>query len=289
MALNNAIRKLSRLLPDKLYLGLRYRMQIGKWINWKTPQGFNEKMQWLKLFDRNPLYPTIVDKIKVKSWVADRLGEEVVVPTLAIWDRVEDIDTSRLPEKFVLKTNHDCGGIVVCENRETFNLIEARKFLSKHLAENYYWECREWPYSQVVPRIYAEEYVDAGAGQELVDYKLMCFAGRCEYIFVCTGRKEGDLRVDFFDIEWDHLPFMRHYKNAPVIPTAPSNLREMIAAAEVLAQGFPFVRVDFYSLKDRLLFGEMTLYPGGGFEEFDPEEWDMRIGESIDLTKVDQQ
>lgn len=276
-------RGLTKWVPDKIHLSLMYRASIGVWPNLDDPRTFNEKLQWLKLHDRNPLYTTLVDKYRVKQWVADRIGKEHVTPTYAVWERAEDIDISRLPERFVLKTNHDCGGVVICRDRATFDVEVAKGKLGKHLRRNYYWGCREWPYKDVKPLVFAEEYLESDDASDLVDYKIMCFGGRARCEFTCTGRAEGDLRVDFFDENWHHLPFTRHYSNSDVPTRAPANLGTMLAAAQELTAGIPFARVDFYEVGGRYFFGEMTFFPGAGFEEFDPSEWDARLGSWIDL------
>ena len=269
-------------ITDEKMLEMLFRRQLGYRLDLKNPKTFNEKLQWLKLHDRNPLYTTLVDKCAVKDWVAERIGAEYVTETYVRWDRVEDIDISDLPERFVLKTNHDCGGIVICRDRAAFDLGAARRKLAKHLRRNYYWCGREWPYKGVRPCVFAEEYLDPG-DSGMTDYKLMCFGGKVHCVFTCTGRSEGDLRVDFFDLDWNRLPFTRHYSNADVPPNAPARLEEMVALSERLAERIPFVRVDFYEVAGELYFGEMTFYPGSGFEEFDPEEWDERLGRCIEL------
>lgn len=275
---------LTKWVPDVVHLKMAYHANLDKPLNLDNPQTFNEKLQWLKLHDRNPLYTTLVDKYRVKQWVAERIGERYVTPTYGAWERAEDIDLSALPERFVLKTNHDCGGIAICRDRATFDFEAAKRKLAKHLRTNYYWGCREWPYKDVKPLVFAEEYLEAGRSDgDMVDYKIMCFGGEARCAFTCTGRAEADLRVDFFDNDWNHLPFTRHYSNAEFPPEAPENLREMLSLAQELASGIPFVRVDFYEVAGKSLFGEMTLYPGAGMEEFDPEEWDGRLGSWIEL------
>lgn len=279
-------RGLTNWVPDKVHLNLLYRVRIGARLNLECPTGFNEKLQWLKLHDRNPLYTRLVDKYAVKDWVADRIGARYVTETFACWDRAEDIDISSLPERFVLKTSHDCGGIAICRDRATFDLNAAKRKLARHLKRNYFWGGREWPYKNVKPCVFAEEYLEPNASGDLTDYKFMCFGGRTRCAFTCTGRAEGDLRVDFFDVGWKHLPFTRHYPNADVPPERPRRLEDMVALAERLSEGIPFVRVDFYEQGDRVLFGEMTFYPGSGFEEFDPEEWDARLGSWLQIDVI---
>lgn len=282
------LRKTSRfhLIPDEMALMLQGRARLGKWINLKEPRTFSEKLQWLKLHDRNPLYTKLVDKAEVKSWVAERIGWEHVVSTLAVWDSFEQVNFDLLPEKFVLKCTHDSGGLIICSNREEFDIGAARRKIKDSLSRNYFWNGREWPYKLVKPRVLAEEYLESG-NSGLTDFKIMCFGGRARCVFTCTGRSEGDLRVDFFDLEWNHLPFTRHYPNADTPPAKPCHFDEMISFAELLSKEIPFVRVDFYEQDDRVLFGEMTFYPGSGFEEFEPEEWDEKLGSLIDITMMD--
>ena len=269
---------------DERYLRLLYRARIGRGLDLENPRAFNEKLQWLKLYDRNPLYTTLVDKAAVKPWVAERIGWEHVVPTIGVWDSFDAIDFDALPDRFVLKCTHDSGGLAICRDRATFDVEAARRKIERSLARNYFWSGREWPYREVPPRILAEEYLDPSAGRmDLTDYKFMCFGGRALCIFTCTGRAERDLRVDFFDLGWNRLPFTRHYPASDVPPEPPACLREMVVMSEILAEGVPFVRVDFYEAAGRAYFGELTLYPGSGMEEFDPERWDYELGSWLEL------
>lgn len=277
-------RGLCHLVPDRIHLSIKYHALLEQKLNWDNPAGFNEKLQWLKVYDRNPLYNVLVDKYAAKEWVAERIGSEYVTKTYARWDQVDDIDIDQLPEKFVLKTNHDCGGIVICRDRATFDMDAAKAKLARHLKRNYFWEGREWPYKAVKPCVFAEEYLDSGTSG-LTDYKFMCFDGRVRCVFTCTGRSDDDLRVDFYDLNWRHLPFTRHYPNADMPPSAPKQLKEMISLSEQLAQTIPFVRVDFYEIAGSLYFGELTFYPGSGFEEFDPRAWDATLGSWIKLPR----
>lgn len=269
---------------DERYLKLLYRARIGHPLNLDNPRTFNEKLQWLKLHDRNPLYTTLVDKCDVKPWVAEKIGWEHVVPTLGVWNSFDEIDFSSLPERFVLKCTHDSGGLAICRDRTTFDMAAARRKIERSLAKNFYWSGREWPYKNVKPRVIAEEYLDAGNGVfDIVDYKFMCFGGTARCAFTCTGRAERDLRVDFFDLDWKPLPFTRHYPASDLLPKPPTRLREMIAMSECLANGIPFARADFYEVNGKAYFGELTFYPGSGMEEFEPESWDAELGDWIRL------
>lgn len=270
-------------MGDATYLKLCYRGYLGNKLDLENPTTFNEKLQWLKLHDRNPFYAKLVDKAEVKPWVAERIGWEHVVPTYGVWDSFDEIDFDSLPEHFVLKCTHDSGGLVICRDRSIFDLDAARKKIESALARNFFWSGRELPYKDVKPRILVEECLESDASSDLTDYKFMCFGGEVRCAFTCTGRAEDDLRVDFFDLSWNRLPFTRHYPNADAPPKAPENLRKLISVTQELASGIPFVRVDFYEVAGRIFFGEMTFYPGSGFEEFDPCEWDERLGSWIEL------
>ena len=272
-------------VPDGPHLKAMYRATMGKRLDLDNPVTFNEKLQWLKIHDRNPLYTTLVDKYRVKQWVADRIGSEHVTKTYAMWERAEDIDISGLPERFVLKTNHDSGGVAICRNRATFNLDAAKKKLAKHLKTNYFWRTREWPYKDVRPCVFAEEYLDPAEGGDLYDYKLFRFSdGRIVTLAMTNRFTDGALSQTFFDDEWHALPVSEGgHPTRPGLkrPEAFERMKEM---ADRLGAGFPFIRVDFYESAGGLYFGEMTLYPNSGFEHFEPSEWDVEFGDWVDLT-----
>lgn len=272
-------------MSDEEYLKRKFKALMGHELDLSNPRTFNEKLQWLKLHDRRPLYTTLVDKYAVKEWVAARVGRQYVVPTYAKWDRVEDIDISKLPERFVLKTNHDSGGIAICRDRATFDLDEAKRKLGRRLRQNYYWECREWPYKDVVPCVFAEEYLDPSEGSDdLADYKYFCFSGEAKAMFVATNRfGDGETRFDFFDMEYRHLPFTNGHPNADTVPPRPEAFDAMREMAERLSAGIPQVRVDFYESTKGTYFGEMTFSHWGGIVPFDPPAWDETFGSWIEL------
>ena len=280
---------IKKAMPDKMYLNMMYRKKIGKKLNLKHPITFNEKLQWLKLYNRMPEYTTMVDKYEVKKYVAGIIGEEYIIPTLGIWDRVEDIDFDSLPNQFVLKCTHDSGGLVICKDKSMFDIPKAIDKLKQSLSRNFFWYGREWPYKNVKPRIIAEKYMSDGKSDELTDYKFMCFDGKVKCIFTCTNRNTAEgLKVSFFDIKWNRLPFCRHYPADDKKIDPPLHLSKMIELAEKLAQNIPFVRVDFYEIEAQIYFGELTFFPGSGFEAFTPEEWDYKIGSWLTLPQKSQ-
>ncbi|MBR6001850.1 MAG: glycosyl transferase [Bacteroidales bacterium] len=297
-------------LPDKLYLSLQYRCRMGRKLHLDNPQTFNEKIQWLKIHDRNPLYPTLVDKVAVKEWAAAKIGEEYIIPTLAVWDSVDEIDLDALPERFVLKCTHDSGSAVLCTDKASFDLEAAKKRLSERLALDYGARFREWPYSKVPRRILVERFLDSGsasarndkedsrndnivistkdqgsARRDLSDYKFFCFSGKPELLFIATERNNPltETRFDFFDEEFRHIDVRNGHPNADVPPQKPEGFEEMKRLAATLSEGLPFVRVDFYEADGKVYFGEMTLYHWSGLRPFEPEEYDLTFGKMIKL------
>lgn len=283
-----------KFLQDETSLRLLFWAATGEKLNLESPKTFNEKLQWLKLHDRNPDYQTMVDKIAAKHWAARLIGEQHIIPTIRVWDRAEDIKLDELPDQFVLKTNHDSGTVFVCKDKDCFDIEGARRCLDRSLKRNFYYQSREWPYKNIQPRVFAESYIPGFDYSEIceedfqsdgiIDYKFLCYSGICRFLFTCTGREQGDLRVDFFDPEWNHLPFKRHYPNADVEIPKPKLLQKMIEIAETLSSDIPFVRVDLYQRGNHIYFGEMTFYPGAGLEEFTPSEWDLILGEPIAIS-----
>lgn len=274
-------------IPDKIYLQLKYETIIGNKLNLVEPKTFNEKLQWLKLYDRNPKYINMVDKYEAKQYVSNLIGNQYIIPTLGIYNKFEEINFEKLPNEFVLKPTHTSGDIYVCKNKENINLKELKRLTSKWLKRNYYYVHREWPYKNIKPRLIIEKYMKEENKEELTDYKFMCFNGKVKCSFVCLDRYSKDgLKVDFYDINWKKLPFSRHYPNSDIIIPKPHNYELMINLAEKLSKGIPFVRVDFYEINGKVYFGELTFYPGSGFEEFKPEKFDKILGDLIKLPKI---
>ena len=271
-------------MSDEKYLKLIFKTMVGYELNLSEPKTFNEKLQWLKLNDRKPEYTTMVDKYSAKDYVADIIGSDYIIPTLGVWDSFDEIDFDELPNQFVLKCTHDSGGLVICTDKNKFDYKATKKKITKCLKYNYYYAGREWVYKDVKPRIIAEKYMCDEINIELNDYKLMCFDGEVKCSFVCSDRfSEGGLKVTFYDKDWNVLPFERHYPKSNIPINRPLNYNKMISFAEKLAQNIPFVRVDFYEIAGKLYFGELTFFPGGGFEEFEPQAEDLELGSWIKL------
>lgn len=267
-------------MPDEAYLKLRYRASLGKKLNLNNPTSFNEKIQWLNLFDRNPEYTKMVDKFEVKKYVADIIGEEYIVPTLGIWETFNGIDFDGLPNQFVLKCTHDSGGLVICKDKGNLDIEAARRKIEKFLRVNYFKWGREWPYKHVKPRIIAEQYIDSGDDSGIIDYKIHNFNGVPKIILVCSERfSASGLKEDFFDHNWNHLELCRpSHPNSSNIIEKPKSFDKMIEFSRILAKDIPFVRTDFYEVNGKLYFGELTFYPASGLEAFSPDYWDNILG-----------
>ena len=279
-----ALVKLAPLFSDRKYLELMFPMRVGYKLNLDNPQTYNEKLQWLKLYDRRPEYTQMVDKVEAKKFVANIIGEEHIIPTIAVYDRVEDINFETLPNQFVLKCTHDSGGIVVCKDKSKLNKKAALAKLERGLSRNYYYQNREWPYKNVKPRIIAEKYMSNG-GEELEDYKVHNFNGTPEVILVCRDRyKETGLTEDFFSHHWEHLDILRpDHPQASKPISRPKELEEMIRLSEKLSKDIPFVRTDFYTINNKVYFGELTFFPSSGMKTFIPDKWDKTFGDWIKL------
>ena len=267
-------------IPDELYIKIKYKLSMGYWPDLKNPKTFNEKLQWLKLHDRNPLYTTLVDKYAVRQYVADKIGEEYLIPLVGgPWKNANEIDFDALPEQFVLKCNHDSGGVIVCKDKSKLDVEAARAKLNKRLGLNYYYANREWPYKNVEPCIIAEKYLE-NHGTDLSDYKWYCFDGEPKYLLITEDRNRGgeQTKYNYFDMDYTALPFYNSGPHSRNLPNKPDHFAQMKEAAGKLAEGFPHIRVDLYEVGDCVYFGELTLYDSSGMEKFDPPEWDETIG-----------
>lgn len=281
--------RFSNRLDDEHFLRYRFRIVMGAKLNLDAPRSYNEKLQWLKLYDRNPLYTQLVDKLAVKDYVSKIVGEDYVIPTIKVYSSPDEVKLDDLPEKFVLKTNHDGDslGVFICKDKNTFDFDKALHVLSSNLKKNYYYAGREWPYKHVKPCIFAEKYEEDETG-ELRDYKFFCFNGLVKASFVATERSSGHVKFDYFDREFNHLNFTQSHPMSSMAISKPENYDKMIEIAEQLSKGIPHVRVDLYNCRGKILFGEMTFYHYGGMVKFHPEKWDYIFGSWLDLPSKKQ-
>ena len=280
---------LKRIAPlikdDAKYARWQYYFSMHKRLNINPPVTYNEKLQWLKLNDKHEEYTKLVDKYEVKKIVADIIGDEHIIPTLGVWDKFEDIDFDKLPNQFVLKCTHDSGGLVICKDKSRLNISKARRKINKCLKKKFFYENREYPYKNVIPRIIAEKYMVDESGTELKDYKFFCFNGIPKMLFIATDRPY-DTRFDFYDINFNHLPFRQGHPWAKKEIKKPLGFDKMLELAGALSKNIPHVRVDFYDINGTVYFGELTFFHFGGIVPFEPEEWDYKIGEWLELPKL---
>lgn len=278
------VKKIRCILADAFYLRLYYYFKMGVKLNLKEPHTFNEKLQWLKLYDRNPEYTKMVDKIAAKKYVSSIIGNEYIIPTLQVWDSVEDIDFTTLPDSFVLKTSHGGGGggVVVCKDKQSLDIRRSKEKINHSMRHSIYKSLGEWPYKDVKPRVFAEQYIESNP--ELNDYKFFCFDGMVHFFKIDFGRFT-EHHANYFDRNCNLVPF-GEADFPPVFDyhvIIPDNIDDMITLAERLAKGRKFIRVDLYNVKGRILFGELTFFPASGFGKFTPEEWDTKLGELLSI------
>jgi hypothetical protein len=272
-----------------------WKIQTGKRIHLREPKGFNEKIQWLKLYHRNPNYTLMVDKFSVRKFVADRVGEKYLVPLLGVWENADDIDFEQLPNQFVLKCNHNSGGgMCICRDKSQLDIVKVKKEINAALRKNYYYEEREWAYKNVHPRVIAEKYMvntlidNTKYSHE--DFKFYCFNGEPKFFYVgmedTSNGSKVKLMLSFFDLEFRPTEFGRSdCEPIPFDVKKPACFEEMLGIARRLSADIPFVRIDLFIANNQVYFGEMTLCPGGGFGFFKPEEWEEKIGDWLELPK----
>ncbi len=276
---------LTRDMPDEEFLTRKYKACLGRDLSLTKPVTFNEKLQWLKLHDRRAEYTIMADKYAVRQYIAEKLGEEHLIPLLGVWDDPDDIDFSLLPNQFVLKCNHNSGlGMCMCKDKSTLDIEKVRAELRKGLKEDYYQKTREWVYKDIPRKIICEKFMTNG-GQELEDYKIHNFNGEAKFVLVCRDRfSETGLTEDFFTPQWEHMPVKRpKLANASVPIPRPEQLEQMLGFSKILSKDIPFVRTDFYVIEGKVYFGEITFFPASGMAEFDPPVWDAKFGSWLKL------
>lgn len=274
------------LCSDSFFIKLFYRERMGIHLNIKEPKTYNEKLNWLKLHYREPIMTTLVDKYEVKKYVSEKIGKQYIIPTYGVWDSFDEINFDKLPNQFVLKTTHDGGGVVICHNKNEFDISSAKNKLNKHLKKNHFNHAREWPYKNVKPRIIAEELLIDTALNELRDYKFFCFNGEPKLMSLYLNRQSNEpTRRSFFNMDFEPYEFYQvgiPYLIEEKLPK-PQEFDKMIELAAILSGGFPHVRVDFYNVNGQIFFGELTFYHASGTSRFIPNEWDRKIGDWLVL------
>lgn len=275
------INKISIIIPTRIYIKLVFRLQFGYKIDLSQPKTFNEKLNWLKLNDRKPIYSKMVDKLYVKELVASIIGDQYVVPCYGAWDDFNKIDFSKLPNKFVLKTNHDSSGATICKDKSNFNYNLYKKKFTSLLKRNYFYHCREWPYKNVKPMVLAEMLLEDPDRDKLEDYKFWCFDGEPLYMY-CTI-KGGDVYENFFDMNFKPVNISHGYPRINPEPQKPQNFEVMKMLCKKLAKNIPFVRIDFFEINGKIYFGEYTFYDWGGFKPFINYNMDYELGRLINI------
>lgn len=277
-------------MSDKYYLKCFWYEKMGYKINISSPRTLNEKLQWLKLNDRNPIYPILVDKYEAKKWISDNLSPDLVIPTYGIFDSFDEIEWSSMPEQFVMKCTHDSGSTIICKELEQFDVDAARKLIESHQKMNFYWWAREWPYKHLKPRIICEKLLICNDGRIPNDYKLHYIDGELQFVYVSYDRGGVNDRC-VYDRNWNRLPFVwvdesnyRDGMNTSEVPR-PVTLEKMIKYGDMVSKNMSYVRVDFYEVDGHLYMGEITLYHGGGFDDFFPKSYDLYFGQRMSIPK----
>ena len=276
-------------MPDEEYLKKMFKAAVGYDLNLENPQTFNEKLQWLKLYNRKPEYTLMVDKYLVKDYVAEKIGRQYIIPTIAVYDSPDEIDFDKLPNQFVLKCNHNSGlGMYICKDKSKLTVKDIRhikKGLSKGLAQDYYLHCREWPYKNIKRKIIAEEFLKESSrpdADSLVDYKWFCFNGEPKLMYIGTDASRHPA-CDWFDMDFNFVDVRDKDPNSGTLPKKPVTFEEMKGYARILAQGTKFLRVDFYVIDDHVYVGELTFFHNGGISAIRPENMDLRLGGGLSI------
>ena len=271
---------LTRWMSDKMFAKISFRGVMGEKLNLDHPKTFNEKLQWLKVYEHRPEYTALVDKLSAKDVVGKQIGTQHIVPLLGSWDDATQIDFDGLPDRFVLKCNHDQGSVVLVQDKTKLDRAAVIKKLNRKLRHNAYFGTREHPYKDIHPKVFAEEYL----GKDIIDYKFYCFDGKPKFLYCGQGLTEDhSLKIDFFDLEWNLMPFYRtDYHRLGRIPK-PMRLEEMIDIARMLSESIPFVRIDLFEVNGQVYFSEFTLCPASGFMPFVPKEYDAIVGEWLKI------
>ena len=275
---------LYNMMADDKYLKKEYLLWCGKELDLNNPRTFNEKLQWLKLYDRKDIYTSMVDKYEAKLIVAEAIGKEYIIPTIGIYERFDDIDFSKLPNRFVMKCTHDSGGIVICKDKKNLDIKTIRKRFNSLLKNNFYYQHREWPYKNVRPRIIIEKYMEDNK-KSMRDYKFFCFNGEPKIMYISEGLEDHKTaKMSFYDMNMNITTCRRKdYKPLDYKPKKPANFDKMKMFSSILSKGIPHLRVDWYEINGKLYFGELTFSTCAGMVPFADEVWNIKLGDYIDL------
>lgn len=272
-------------LDDEKYIKLVYRLAFGKKIDLNNPKSFTEKINYYKLYYRNPLMKQCADKYEVRKFVKERIGEKYLNDCIGIWNNINDIDFNKLPNKFVLKPTNGSGDVVICDNKNDFDWNVAKTKLYQNRRKHFSSKTREWAYYDLPYRIIGERYIESSDEYQIKDYKFFCFNGEPKFLFVASERGTENLKFDFFDLNWNWLPVTNNHNHNPN-QDKPQHFEEMLMICRKLSKEFPHVRVDLYEEEGKIYFGELTFYHFGGFTKFEPEEWDYKFGEYFKIDNI---
>lgn len=281
------IYKVLSILDDKTFLKIKFYFKMKRKLVLDNPITYNDKLQWLKLHDRNPRYSIMVDKYLVKEYVASIIGKEHIIPTYGVWKNFDDINFDELPDKFVLKTNHDSGSVVICKNKSTFDYSQAKSIINRSLKRNFYLEGREYPYKDVKPLVLAEMFMEDKKGKALLDYKIMCFNGEPKLIELHNGRFTNHHTHDYYDVNWKKTTISQLDEFSDKVLPKPKQLDDLLDFSRKLAKNIPHCRVDWYIVKGVIYFGEITFFDASGFKPFNKYDDDLLLGSWINLNAIE--
>lgn len=277
-----------RFIPDRMYLSLVYFIKTRNFMHWKNPKKLNEKLQWLKIYNRNDEDTLLVDKYSVKDIIAKKIGKQYIISTLGVWENANDIEWDKLPNKFVLKCTHDSHSVIVCKDKKSLNKQEIIDFLNDCLKRNLFWLAREWPYKNVKPRVIAEEFIEAKDGSELVDYKFYCYGGKPQYFMYSLGEATHSPKNHKFGMDLKSIDYK--FKTTPSISEKeivfPENIDEMIRIVNELCVGKPHVRIDLFNVDGKIYFGEITFFSGAGFINMISREYSNYLSMLINIEEL---
>lgn len=269
-------------MDDKAFLEYKFLQKLGFPLDLRDPKSFNEKLNWMKLYDRDPLYTVIVDKYLVRDYVSEKIGEKYLTQLLGLYDTPDEIDWDSLPDKFALKVNNGCKFNILCKDKAKLDIPSALEKLRVWVKDNGYTHAREWPYKDVKTKILCEEFLEGDSEWGLLDYKFFCFNGEPVYVAVDFDRFTYHTQY-FYDLNWQRQPFVQGLPTPDRDAPKPDNFDEMVGLARTLSENFPFLRVDLYNFKDKVYFGELTLHPAADFKMITPEEYEWKLGEMVTL------